>query len=275
MTWWGEVCRLLELEVSMDALSVLFRWLHIFAGIIWIGLLYFFNFVNGPFAGTLDGESKKKVVPELMPRALFWFRWGAAWTWITGVLLLMLVFYHGGIMFDPSGGWGAGAIVMVLFVFLSPFIYDAFAKSALVKNKKAFVIAGFVLITVIIALMYKWAGFTYRAYNIHVGAMFGTIMAFNVWFRIWPSQQKIISAVKAGEAPNADLVALAGLRSRHNTYLSLPLLWAMINQHTTAFAGGNFGMVEACGWGVFPLVTILAWHIVWQCYQKAGKVKGF
>ena len=68
----------------MDTLNALFRWLHILAGIIWIGMLYFFNWVNGPFAATMDGDTKKKVVPELMPRALFWFRWGAAWTWVTG-----------------------------------------------------------------------------------------------------------------------------------------------------------------------------------------------
>ena len=104
----------------MDTLNAVFRWLHILAGIIWIGMLYFFNWVNGPFAATMDGDTKKKVVPELMPRALFWFRWGAAWTWVTGVLLLLLVFYHGGIMFDGDAGWSAGAIVMVAFVFLAP-----------------------------------------------------------------------------------------------------------------------------------------------------------
>ena len=75
------------------ALEAIFRWMHVFVGIIWIGLLYFFNWVNGPFAAKLDGATKKTVVPELMPRALFWFRWGAAWTWITGVLLLALVYY--------------------------------------------------------------------------------------------------------------------------------------------------------------------------------------
>ena len=61
--------------------------------------------------------------------------------------------------------------------------------------------------------------------------MFGTMMAFNVWFRIWPAQQKIITAIKGGEAPNGDDVALAGLRSKHNTYMSVPLIWTMINQH--------------------------------------------
>ena len=90
----------------MDILSAVFRWIHILAGIIWIGMLYFFNFVNGPFQGTMDGDTKKKVNPELQPRALWWFRWGAAWTWATGVLLLMLVFYHGGLMFAADRGWG-------------------------------------------------------------------------------------------------------------------------------------------------------------------------
>ena len=60
------------------------RWIHFIAGITWIGLLYFFNFVNGPFAKTMDGDTKKKVVPQLMPRALFWFRWGAMITFLVG-----------------------------------------------------------------------------------------------------------------------------------------------------------------------------------------------
>src|ERR1043165_137127 len=109
------------METSL-ALESLFRWIHIVAGITWIGLLYFFNFVNGPFAATMDGPTKQKVVPELMPRALYWFRWGAAWTWVTGVLLLLLVFYHGGIMFDVDGGWGPVSIVLVALVFVAPLI---------------------------------------------------------------------------------------------------------------------------------------------------------
>ena len=80
-------------------------------------------------------------------------------------------------------------------------------------------------------------GFTYRGTLIHTGAMFGTMMAFNVWFRIWPAQQKIIRAIKSGEAPDGALVKLAGLRSKHNTYLSLPLLWAMIRSTHDLFCG--------------------------------------
>ena len=257
-------------------LQILVRWLHVLLGILWIGNLYFFNFVNGPFAGTLDADSKKKVVPELMPRALYWFRWGAAWTWVTGVLLLALLFYHGGLTFEEGAGeWNLMAGIMILLTFLSPFIYDKLAKSGLAKKKQPFVAIGFVLIAVISALMARCAHFSYRSYNIHMGTLFGTIMAYNVWFRIWPAQQKIISAVKNGEAPNPDLVAMAGGRSRHNTYLSVPLLWAMMNQHSTYFAGGAFGLTEESAWVVFPIVVLIGWHIVWHCYRRAGRVKGF
>src|SRR5262245_903579 len=77
----------------MQYVELVFRWAHIVAGVMWIGHLWFFNFVNANFAPTMDGDTKKKVVPQLMPRALFWFRWGAAWTWVLGVFLLFMVYY--------------------------------------------------------------------------------------------------------------------------------------------------------------------------------------
>jgi uncharacterized membrane protein len=261
----------------VEILDALFRWIHILAGIIWIGMLYFFNFVNGPFAATMDGDTKKKVVPELMPRALFWFRWGAAWTWFTGLLLLGIVFHsNSAVMFGADGGWNPVAGVLVLLVFVAPFVYDALHKSALGKDPKTFGAIGFVLATIMIGAMAMVGGFTYRAFNIHLAAMFGTIMAFNVWFRIWPAQQIIIKGVK-GDGPAADpaLVALAGARSRHNVYMSVPLFWGMINLHTTVFAGGRLGIPTAYAWLVYPAVILVAWHIVWQLYKRAPKVKGF
>jgi uncharacterized membrane protein len=259
----------------LEILSALSRWIHVLAGIVWIGMLYFFNFVNGPFQGTQDGETKKKVNPELLPRALYFFRMGAAWTWVTGVILLLLVFYHGGITFDPDGTWGVAAYVLIAVTFLAPFVYDALHKSPLGKDPKTFGGIAFALVAVVAFLMARWAGFSYRSYNIHLAVMFGTIMAWNVWFRIWPAQQKILRAVKDGTAPDAALVALAGARSRHNTYMSVPLVWGMLNAHTTYFAGGNLGIPEAYAFVVFLLVVLLGWHVVWHLYKRAGKVKGF
>jgi uncharacterized membrane protein len=242
----------------------IFRWIHIVAGVMWIGHLYFFNFVNAQFAPTIDAETKKKVVPELMPRALYFFRWGAAYTWVTGVLLMMLVFYHGPFMFDPDGHWGVASILAVALVFVAPLIYDALYKTVLTDPKVGFV-GGLILATAVVCYMAWIANLSYRAYAIHLGAMFGTIMAFNVWFRIWPSQQQIIRATKEGTPPDAALVALAGTRSKHNTYMSVPLIFTMMNAHAP--------------WAASPLivaaVVLVGWGATYWLYNQSKTVKGF
>ena len=266
----------------MELLHPIFKWLHIIAGIMWIGLLYFFNFINGHVAATMDGDSKKKVIPELMPRALFWFRWGAAWTWLTGLILLYVIFWHGSLSMGMSGEDGSmmadsnGVInmwshIMILFTFLAVFIYDFIYRTFSSLNTRILTIISFTIIGIIIYTMGHCADFGFRAYNIHIGAMFGTMMAFNVWFRIWPAQQKIIAVIKNGDAPDGNLVTLAGLRSKHNTYMSVPLIWTMINQHTVMF-NNIFGLHS----GVELMIMIaIGWHIVFQLYKRSAKVKGF
>lgn len=252
---------------TTDVIQSIFRWFHIFFGILWIGLLYFFNWVNSAFAPTMDGETKKKVVPELMPRTLFWFRWGAAWTWITGVILLLVVYYHGGIVFrEVTMGWGVPAFVMIAVTFLGVFVYDAIMKTVGKANVNVAVVICFLVVVGVIAAMDYWAGFSYRAYSIHIGALFGTSMAFNVWFRIWPAQKKIITATKNGDPVDPAWTAVAGLRSKHNTYMSVPLVWMMINVHTTW---------AARSWLILPGVILLGWWIANMCYRKAKKVPGF
>ena len=103
-----------ESTLSLDGFTIyLFglRWLHFIFGIIWIGLLYFFNFVNVPFAKTMDADTKKKVVPQLMPRALWWFRWGAMVTFVTGWLYIAAKLHANGAAMTGPGGlftstWG-------------------------------------------------------------------------------------------------------------------------------------------------------------------------
>ena len=260
----------------LNMLNPVAKWLHIIAGIMWIGLLYFFNFINGHVVATMDADSKKKVVPELMPRALYWFRWGAAWTWVTGVVLLYVVFWRGSLSMGESEGMMSSDVnmythMMILLTFLAVFIYDFLYRSPLAKNTRLVTIASFLLIAGVEYAMICCANYSYRAVNIHIGAMFGTMMAFNVWFRIWPAQQRIITAIKSGNAPNGDDAALAGSRSKHNTYMSVPLIWTMINQHTVVFSGKLFSVP-----GLVLLVMIaLGWHLVFQLYKKSGKIKGF
>ena len=121
------------MEGFSSALEAIFRWMHILAGILWIGHLYFFNFVNGPLQGKLEGPTKRAVNPELLPRALFWFRWGAAWTWITGVLILLIVYYMQGLVTEGQAST-TGTWVMVAVTFLAVFVYDALFKSGLASN---------------------------------------------------------------------------------------------------------------------------------------------
>jgi len=264
------------MEFVQLTLEPVLRWLHILAGIVWIGHLYFFNFVNGPFAATMNAETKKLVVPELMPRALYWFRWGAAWTWATGVVLLMITFYHGKMVFagGSATGWSFGALTSIVITFGGFAVYDAIMTTSIIADQKMKNAVCFALIALAVFIMSLHGGFGYRGYVIHIGAMLGTTMAFNVWFRIWPNQQKIITAIKNGQAPDAALVAVAGLRSRHNTYMSASLLWTMISLHTMGFLASVplLGSRPEIGLLLMILVT---WHVVFQLYQRAGKVKGF
>jgi uncharacterized membrane protein len=199
-----------------EILDFLFRWTHVVAGVMWIGHLWFFNFVNAGLQKAIDGDAKRKVNPELLPRALYFFRWGAMWTLVSGILLLLLVYYHGGLLWDADGGIGG------------------------------------------------------RAMFIHIGGIFGIYMAYNVWMKIWPAQQKIITAVKNGQAPDPALVTVAGARSKQNTYLSVPLLFFMVSNHyPTLYGQGFFSVVIA-----LALIGV-GFGIVYWLYQHASEVKGF
>src|SRR5262245_44001477 len=127
-----------------SSLDSLFRWTHVVAGIMWIGHLYFFNFVNAQVAKAYDPDSKKKILPELMPRALFWFRWGAAYTWITGFLLLGMNYYSvpAQIALDPSQSQMA-IIISIAGILVIFFIYDAFWK--MMKNEMAGVVISYLV----------------------------------------------------------------------------------------------------------------------------------
>jgi uncharacterized membrane protein len=247
-----------------NVMQAVLRWGHVLAGVLWIGHLYFFNFVNGHVAKALDGPTKKSVVPELMPRALYWFRWGAAWTWITGILLGGLIYYHGKVVFeDPNQGnpWLWLAIVLGILV-VGFLVYNAIMKA--IKNVVVASAINLALLAGVYYFLAEIGKFSGRSLYIHVGLILGTIMALNVWMVIWPSQRKIIAATAAGTAPDANLVALAGLRSRQNTYMSVPLLFTMISNHYPTMYGGQFRHVCIAG------VMAVGFAIVWWLYRKSG-----
>ena len=254
-----------------NLIQLILRWGHVVAGIAWVGLLWFFNWVNGPFQGKIDGPTKRAVNPELLPRALYWFRWGAAWTWITGILLAGLIYYHGKIVFeDPNAGnpwlWLAVILIVLAVGFV---IYNAIMKA--VANK----VAGAAICLALFAgsyLFLEYVGrFSGRALYIHAGAIFGTTMALNVWMLIWPNQKKIIMATKAGTPLAADSpeVKIAGLRSRHNTYMSVPLIFFMISNHYPTVYGSTYRDLYAL------VVVVIGFLSVSMLYKQAAKVQGF
>jgi uncharacterized membrane protein len=247
-----------------------FRWVHVVAGITWIGHLYFFNWVNSQVAKTYDADSKKKVVPELMPRALYFFRWGAAWTWLSGLLLVGFAYSmtSGLLLKDETMlGGRTGATLIVLGIWVVAFlIYDVLWK-AMAKKETVGVVVSF-LIVAGIAFGLSMA-YTPRAVFIITGGMFGTIMAANVWMRIWPNQRKIIAATRAGTAPDAALVGLAGLRSKHNTYMSVPLVFMMVSNHYPSVIALDVGGTNL-GWVILLVIIVVGWLLTKAIFKKSA-----
>lgn len=258
---------------DMDQLS--FRWIHFLAGVLWIGILYFFNWVNTAFAPTMDAETKKKVVPELMPRALFWFRWGAAVTWLSGVYLLMKLYYvNGGNLFS-SGSELAGTkpefsqwIMAFAALIVGFLIYDILFKLLAKQHAIGVILWGAIAIGFAYWLV-EMQDFSARAMYIHIGALFGTSMAANVWMRIWPAQRRIITAIKNGQAPAPADPAMAGLRSKHNTYMSVPLLLYMVSVHQEGMLGVDKPYIFAAG------VLVIGFLVTYLIYKSVPNVKGF
>jgi len=247
--------------------EILFRWVHVVAGVTWIGLLYFFNWINGNVAKQLDGETKQKVLPELLPRTLYFFRWGAAYTWVTGILLLGLIYYM-----SEGSGWTADANIYAAFgvVMVGAVIYDVMWKALQDKKEIALGIS-FILLLGVMSMLDNVFGLSARSVYIHVGALFGTCMAMNVWMRIWPAQRKIITAIKAGDAPEPGWGALAGLRSKHNTYMSVPLIYIMVAvHHHNAAQNLKFGDMDG-SWLFLAGLIAVSWGVVFWIYKKAAK----
>jgi len=151
--------------------AFVFRWLHVMSGVMWIGLLWYFNFVQTPSMPKIPDEQKPAIGKVIAPAALFWFRWAALATVVTGLIL---------------GGM------------------NGYLVSALTLTK--------------------------GVHAIGIGVWLGLIMAFNVWFIIWPNQKKVLGIVEASAEAKAAAAKAAGMASRINTMLSIPMLFCMVAQ---------------------------------------------
>jgi uncharacterized membrane protein len=256
-------------------LNLIFRWVHVFAGIMWVGTTYYFTWLDArlteeekAIANTGDAAQiwmvhsggfyvvEKRKVPDLASRTLHWFRWEAGTTWLSGMALLILLFYMGGgALVDPDVcdlSVGAAVALGVGVLIGGWIVYDLLMLSPLGKNEQAFAVVAYILL---VGVGFVLTGFlSARAVYIHVGAMMGTIMAANVWMRILPAQKKMIAAINAGQKPDDRLSAQAKLRSKQNTFMAVPLVFLMISNH---FPGVTYG--DRYNWVILAILILVGW----------------
>ncbi|MEM9969809.1 MAG: urate hydroxylase PuuD [Pseudomonadota bacterium] len=226
------------------------RWLHVITGIAWIGSSFYFIALdlglNRNVPGPADGEEwqvhgggfyhiqKYMVAPSQMPEHLTWFKWESYWTWFSGAILLVIVYWFGGEIYllDPSKAniplW-QGILISAASIVLGWILYDKLCKSPLGDRPTAMML---VLFGIIIAM--SWGlnqVFTGRAALLHLGAFTATIMTANVAAVIMPNQRIVVADLKAGRTPDPKYGKIAKLRSTHNNYLTLPVIFLMLSNH--------------------------------------------
>jgi uncharacterized membrane protein len=256
-------------------LNLVARWVHVFASIMWVGTTYYFTWLDARLteeekAVANTGTSaqvwmvhsggfyvvEKQKVPDLLSRKLHWFRWEAGTTWLSGMALLIIVYYLGGgalVDADVSDITVAAATAVGIGSLLAGWIvYDLMMLSPLGRNEKLFAAIAYALI---VAVSYSLTRvLSARAAYIHVGAMLGTIMAANVWMRILPAQKKMIAAIKEGQKPDDALSAQAKLRSKQNTFMAVPVVFIMISNH---FPGVTYG--DRYNWAILAVLILAGW----------------
>ena len=231
-------------------LNLAFRWLHLVAGIAWIGSSFYFvwldNHLKQPAAGDASGEvwsvhgggfyhkQKYQVAPATMPEELHWFKWEAYFTWISGFSLLVLVYYVGAQSFliDPAKASlspGAGIAIGLASLLVGWLLYDLLCRSPVGTSNLALGLFWFACLLFAANLLDSL--FSARAAYMHVGAIIGTVMVANVFFIIIPNQRKVVADLVAGRTPDPALGAAAKQRSLHNNYMTLPVLFIMVSHH--------------------------------------------
>ena len=235
-------------------LNLFFRWFHVIAGVAWIGASFYFVWLDlslreppqwkkdkgikgdlwAIHGGGIYEVAKYNLEPEAMPKKLHWFKWEAYTTWLTGFALMSVMYYWGAdqYLIDPSKMelTQLQAIGISLSFLIASFVfYEALVKSPLQHYPKIF---GAILFSALTFSAYALGEiFSDRAAYLHVGALIGTIMAGNVFFGIMPAQRELVRAIEAGVKPDSKPAAFAKLRSTHNNYFTLPLLFIMISNH--------------------------------------------
>src|SRR6059036_3502115 len=255
-------------SVILDWLNIGLRWVHLIAGIGWIGTSLYFMWLDSaliradPPRGDVEGHTwllhsggfylveRRKLPPGQLPSPIHWFKWEAAMTWLTGFPLLVLVYYltRGVYLVDPavSSIAPAQAVTLGIGVLIVGWaVYDLLWSSPLARGSglAAALVSWVLLLVVVYGLTHVLSG---RAAYIHTGAMLGTIMVANVWMRIVPAQRELIAAATAGRTPDQTLSTRAKQRSTHNSYVTFPVIFMMLSNHYPATYGHPLNWLILC-----------------------------
>ncbi|WP_416362925.1 urate hydroxylase PuuD [Pseudomonas sp. NFX183] len=258
----------------MEWLNLSVRWVHMITGVAWIGASFYFvwlennlNRVN-PKDG-LAGElwaihgggiyhlEKYKLAPPTMPDNLHWFKWEAYFTWMSGIALLCVVFYANPTLYLLAPGSSLsgpeGVLLGIGSLFVGWFIYSFLCDSALGKRPA---LLGLILFVLLIAAAYGFSKvFSGRGAYLHVGAVIGTIMVGNVFRIIMPAQRALVAAIAENRTPDPALPAKGLLRSRHNNYFTLPVLFIMISNHFPSTYGSQYNWLILAGIAVAAVLV--------------------
>ena len=258
----------------LEWLNLSVRWVHMITGVAWIGASFYFvwlennlNRVN-PKSG-LAGDlwaihgggiyhlEKYKLAPPTMPDNLHWFKWEAYFTWMSGIALLCVVFYSNPTLYLLAPGstlsGPEGVAIGIGSLFIGWFVYSFLCDSALGKRPA---LLGFILFVLIIGAAYGFSKvFSGRGAYLHVGAIIGTIMVGNVFRIIMPAQRALVAAIAENRTPDPALPAKGLLRSRHNNYFTLPVLFIMISNHFPSTYGSQYNWLILAGIAVLAVLV--------------------
>lgn len=263
-------------------LHLIARWTHVFVGILWIGQTHLFTWLDSRLTAAEQAAAQenaparvwmvhsggfyivqKQTAAGMLPEKLHCFRWEAALTWISGMVLLIIVYYLGGALLDDRVAdidLGAGSAIGLGLLIVAWVVYDFMWQSPGGRSEK--ILAGLSYLLVVGVALGLTRLLSTRAAYIHVGAMFGTLMAANVWLRILPAQRRMIASLKKGKKPDSALAARAKLRTKHNTYMVVPTVFIMVSNHFPVATYGSkyswviLSLLILAGWGAAHLIRI-------------------
>ena len=258
-----------------DWVELILRWTHVFAAIMWVGATFYFTWLDGRFteleenAKRNPGAEKEKYVwmvhsggfylvekqknPQLLAQTLHWFKWESATTWLTGFMLFGYMYYDHGLLVnfeDSPLSKGASIGLSLGMLAVGWIVYDLLWKFCRNDLVGIFISYALIVATAYISCHY----FSGRGAYLQLGAMFGTIMAANVWMRILPPQRRMVAALRAGTSPNLEEAAHAKKRSKHNTFIVLPVVFIMISNHYPITTYGN-----PHNWLILSAIVLVGW----------------